>query len=396
MFENLKDLFIAPKGKLYLGTDKEFENQVLTPLEVGGKNKFQNSDIDKVSVAMTCVKVLSNTFSRIPIKILDENDPTNSNHKDDPRYDLLYYSPDGVMTGQQFWLALEYNRLLKGNAFARIIRNRATGKATKLELFPSNRVAGTKVVRGQLYYVAYKQLENGKTQKISINADDMLHFRMDTRDGVWGANPIESIRLQLSKTWKRDSTEDNYFENNAFAPAAVKTTVPDAAFQKPFNEAMKQLKTMHAGPSNSGEWIKMPPFTEIQQLDLNSIDEKFINSSKFDAARIAGFYRVPPYMVGVYEYSKYSNLEHEQQNFKSSMSDVTYMYKREIEFKLFNKEELKSGMYVYFDTKTLIDMDTDTKLNYYKTMSELGVLSPQQIADAEGLPEPPKSVEPQE
>jgi len=391
MFEKIRDFFWAPeKGNVYLGTDKAFEDNILIPLTSGqSKNKFQNSDIDKVSVAMTCVKVLSNTFSRIPIRIFNENDPTNTNLRSDPRYKLLYYSPDGLITGQQFWLALEFNRLLKGNSFARIRRNTNTGQAIMLEIIPSNRVSGYKTVRGQHYYTIFTpKVDSKEYKKEVVNSQDVLHFRMDTRDGVWGMNPIEAIRLQLSKTWKRDVTEDVYFENNAFSPAVVKTTVPDAAFQKPFNEAMQQLKTMHSGPSNSGDWIKMPPFTEIQQLTLNSVDEKFITSSKFDAARISGFYRVPPYMVGVYEYSKYSNLEHEQQNFKSSMSDVVFMYKREIEWKLFSQIELDGGLYVSFDTNKLIDLDMATKLNYYTTMKTLGVLDSAQIAEAEGLPQP--------
>jgi len=399
MFDNLKSLFIPnSQGNVYLGTTDAYNEQVMIPLQSGmTKNKFQNSDVDKVSVAMTCVKVLSNTFSRIPLKILDEYDTSNQNLKSDYRYKLLYYSPDGLITGQQFWMALEFNRLLKGNSFARIKRDAGTGRIKSLELIPSNKVGGYKKVRGQYYYTIYTTKDDSKDPKKEVvNADDMLHFRMDTRDGVWGMNPIEAIRLQLSKTWKRDVTEDTYFENNAFAPAVVKTTIPDAAFQKPFNEAMEQLKTMNAGPSGSGEWIKMPPFTEIQQLTLNSVDEKFINSSKFDAARIAGFFRVPPYMVGVYEYSKYSNLEHEQRNFQSTMSDVLFMYKREIEWKLFSMEELESGLYVTFDSKVLIDMDTDTKLNYYKTMKELGVLNADQIAEAEDLPKPIKIEEPKE
>ena len=154
MFEKIRDFFWAPeKGNVYLGTDKAFEDNILIPLTSGqSKNKFQNSDIDKVSVAMTCVKVLSNTFSRIPIRIFNENDPTNTNLRSDPRYKLLYYSPDGLITGQQFWLALEFNRLLKGNSFARIRRNTNTGQAIMLEIIPSNRVSGYKTVRGQHYY----------------------------------------------------------------------------------------------------------------------------------------------------------------------------------------------------------------------------------------------------
>jgi len=394
MFNNLRNLFTSnDQGNVYLGTEDAYDSQILTPLLSGmSKNKYQTSDIYKVSVAMTCVKVLSNTFSRVPIKILNENDTTNKNLKTDPRYRLLYYSPDGILTGHQFWQALEHNRLLKGNAFARIHRNKSSLMPIKLELLPSKNVL-YKVVGGDLFYILVSKNKNNEVIKTTIPAQDMLHFRTDAMDGIWGMNPVEAIRLQLSKTWKRDTTEDSYFENNAFSPAYVKSTIPESQFLKTFNESMEQLKSMHVGPSNAGEWMKMPPFTEIQELQLNTIDEKFINSSKFDAARIAGFYRVPPYMVGVYEYSKFSNLVEEQKNFVASLNDTLFMYKREIEWKLFRQKELDNGLYIYYDTKQLIDLTIETKLNYYSTMKTLGVMTPAQIADAEGLPIPKEKIE---
>jgi len=374
--------------RIYLGITSDFVDNIIRPLMYGtNKNKFDaTTDISKVSVVMTCFKVVSNGFSRIPIRILNSNDKSNKNLVDDYRYDLLYYSPDGNITGQAFWLAVEYNRLMRGNSYVHIHWG-TNGRATKLELIPSSKVKGYKYSsEGKLLYILYGA-EKGKFDV--IKNDDMLHFKMDSVDGVMGLNPIEAIRLQVSKTWKRDTTEDTYFENNAFSPAYIKSTIPDGnTQQKAWRESMEKFDLNQTGVSNSGKWVKLPPYSEIQQLELTSVDEKFINSSKFDAARIAGYFGIPPYMVGVYEYSKYSNLEHEQQNFKSALSNTIFMYKREIENKLFSRKELKEGLYIDFDSNVLIVMDTTTKLNYYKTMNELGVMTASQIADKEGLPIP--------
>jgi len=92
-------------------------------------------------------------------------------------------------------------------------------------------------------------------------------------------------------------------------------------------------------------------------------------------------------MVGVYEYSKYNNVEQKQQEFiANTIAGITRMYRQELEFKLLTAEERKTGKSIEFVTQALIETDIATRSNYYKTMQDLGVMTPNQIAILEGLP----------
>jgi len=393
MLENLKrsfsDIFgLQTFDRVYLGNDTAYEEQVVIPLQSGlKKNTFQNSDAEKIGTVMTCIKVLGDTISRIPVNIYQNSQTGNIVDKEDYRYDLLHFSPNGIITSQSFFSALEYNRNLRGNSFARIVRNRETGRVRSLELIPSNLVGGYKMVRGQLYYIVYNKLENGKTKEEVVNANDMLHFKMITKNGIWGINPIEAQRLNLSTLWKSKTTVDNFYENNAFSPKVLKSQIPDVQFQEAFAEAMRDWNKNNVGPANAGEVIKLPPFTEIQELTLDPVDAKFIESQKFDTAQLSAFYGVPPDMVGVYEYSKYNNVEQKQQEFiANTIAGITRMYRQELEFKLLTAEERKTGKSIEFVTQALIETDIATRSNYYKTMQDLGVMTPNQIALLEGLP----------
>lgn len=392
MFENLKYSFrniLNVKDEIYLGTDKEFENQVVIPLINGTKkNTFQNSDVDGIISAMTCVKVLGDTISRIPIKIFNYSDSSGPQiDKSDYRYDLLNYSPDNIITAQSFFSTLEVNRNLRGNSFARIRRNRASGRVTSLELIPTNRVGGYKIVRGQLYYMIYKKDSEGKKKEETVNSNDVLHFRMFSKNGIWGFNPIEIQRLNMSTLWKAKQTVDNFYENNAFSPKVLQSKIPDVQFQEVFAEAMREWKNNNVGPANAGEVIKLPPFTEIQELSLDPVDAKFIESMKFDTTQIAAFYGVPPDMVGVYEFSKYNNVEQKQQEFiVNTIAAITRMYRQELEMKLLTTKERKSGKSIEFQTQALIETDIKTRSQYFKTMQNLGVATPNQIAKLEGFP----------
>ena len=381
--------FIMPEGtKGYLGTYNDLNEQILEPLSIGTKkNTFQNSDAEKVATCVTCIKVLGDTMSRLPVNVYQSTPSGNQIDKEDYRYDLLHYSPDGIITSNVFFGALEYQRNLKGNAFARIYRDKLTGKAQSLEFIPSNMVGGYKKVRGQLYYIVYQRTSKDETKEIVINAQDMLHFKMITKNSIWGINPIESQRLNLSTLWKSKNTVDSFYENNAFSPKVLKSLIPDAQFQKQFAESMSSFKSHNVGPANAGEIIKLPPFTEIQELTLDPVDAKFIESSKFDTTQIAAFYGVPPDMVGVYEYSKYNNVEQSQLNFRvNTISAIARMYRQELEMKLLTTAERKGGKSIEFVTQAMMELDVATRSAYYKTMQDLGVMTPNQIALLEGLP----------
>jgi len=392
MFEKARERFanfILPSGVGgTLGTYDLYNEQVLQPLSIGtAKNTFQNSDAEKIATAVTCIKVLGDTLSRLPVNVYQATDNGTQIDKEDYRYELLHYSPDGIITSDSFFGALEYQRNLRGNSFARINRDRLTGRAISLEFIPTNMVGGYKKVRGQLYYIVYEKRNDKETKEVVVNAANMLHFKMITKNSIWGINPIEAQRLNLSTLWKSKNTVDSFYENNAFSPKVLKSLIPDAQFQKQFAEAMKDFKSTNVGPANAGEVIKLPPFTEIQELSLDPVDAKFIESTKFDTTQIAAFYGVPPDMVGVYEYSKYNNVEQAQLSFRvNTISSITRMYRQELEMKLLTTDERRNGKSIEFVTQAMMELDVTTRTAYYKTMQDLGVMTPNQIALLEGLP----------
>ncbi len=379
--------FVGPSTKGYIGSDAAYDLEVLSPLVDGGKkNVYSNSDAEKIGTVMTCIRILSDSISRLPLNIYQATGEGNQVMRDDYRYDLLHYSPDGIVTSNSFFSALEYQRNLRGNSFARIIRDRTTGRAKSLQFITSNAVGGYKMSRGKLFYIVYEQNGN-ETKKIAVNANDMLHFKMLTKNSLWGVSPIEAQRLTLSTLWKSTNTVNNYYENNAFSPKVLKSLIPDAQFQKQFAEAMKSFKTNNVGVANAGKIIKLPPFTEIQELSLNPVDKAFVGGQEFSVSQIASFFGIPPEMVGVITSSKFNNVEQGALNFRvNTMAPIIRMYRMEMEHKLLTAEERKAGKSIEFVIQALLETDLTTKSAYYKSLFDLGVMTSNQIALLEGLP----------
>lgn len=393
MFEKTRERFanfIIPSGVGGVqGTYDVYDEQVLKPLITGTpSNTFQNSDAEKILAVTSSIKVLSDNIAKTPVKVFQKTTTGSQVDVNDYRYGLLLYSPDGIVDAYSFFGSLEYQRNLRGNAFARIHRDRVTGRVSSLEFIPSNIVSGYKKSRGQLYYIVHDK--KGKDAKPSIiNSINMLHFKMVAKNSIWGINPIEAQHLNLSTLYKSKNTMDAFYTNNAFIPRVLKTLIPDAQFLKPFAEAMKAWNKggKLAGPQSAGMTATLPPFTEIQELGLNPIDEQYINSTKLDMSQISAFYGVPPDMIGVYDYSKYNNVEQAQLNFKvNTLSGIFRMYRQELEMKLLTTNERTSGKSIEFVTQSLIETDIASRGTYYKTMQDLGVMTPNQIALLEGLP----------
>ena len=371
-------------NRIWLGTADAYNANVV-PNSLGNKAPFDIDNAINIATVYTCIKILSGTVSRLPLATYKNDGKERVVDKNDYRYDLLHYNPNAWTTSQSFFAAIETFRNLKGNAFARIFRDNITGRATRFELVSPSRVKGYNVTNGNLYYNILVTTK-GEDNEIKVNAMDMLHFRSPvSEDGIWSLNPIEAARMNLSATYKGYSTIDTFYDNNAASPKAIKSTV-QGANQKVMLEALNDFNNNYAGYQQAGKILPLPPNTEIQDLALNFADAEFIDTIKFSAAQIASIYGVPPHLVGVFEASKWSTVEATMLDFKTNeLAAVLKMYRTELEFKLFDLEERKSGMTIEFNDKGLIETDYKTRIDSYKQMQQMGVMTANQIAKLEGV-----------
>jgi phage portal protein BeeE len=227
---------------IWLGTDRHFDEQIIQPLLYGNKrNEFTDKDSEKISTVTNCCKKLADTLSLMPVNVYKSTESGNLiDTKNNLNY-LLSVSPDNIITSHIFFNSLEYNRDATGNAFA-IIHKYPSGKVKSLELIPSFYVQPPKMIRGQLYYKIARKKENGKIVEETINSMNMLHFKMFSKDGLWGMSPVTAQRLNMSSLYKSNLTADNFWTNNAHTPAFLKSNIQQGAAQKGFDEAVKKSK----------------------------------------------------------------------------------------------------------------------------------------------------------
>lgn len=368
--------------KLLIGNDSAFSQSplVLYPNITGS---FNDENATQISTVYTCIKVLSDTIGRLPLGVYSNTEKGRLKDKEHYLYDILHYNPNDYTTSQAFFSALETHRNLKGNSFARIFRNPSTGNVVRLEIIPPHLVKGYNVVNGQLYYKILRNKDGEETE--TVNSNDVLHFKMITKDGVWGINPIEALRLNLSSTWEGLRTIEAFYRNNATNPKVIKSTV-SGANQKAMLEALGKFQQEYSGAANAGKMVPLPPNTEIQELQMNMQDAQFINTIQFNSNQIAALYGVPPHLVGIYEASKFNNVEQLQLNYKvNTIAAIARMYRQELEFKLLTTAERKSGKSIEFVLQGLVETDYKSRLEGHRTLANIGVVTPNDVARMEGF-----------
>lgn len=334
---------------------------------------------ESISTIYTACKILADDVGSFPLNIYQNyEDGTKFLDKEDYRYALLHYNPNNLYNSNTFFSTLEYTRNITGNAFARINRNGE--RVVSLELIHPSLVTGYSIQNGQLYYIL---TINNKDE--IINASDVLHFKSLTSDGIWGINPIEKLRLNLSTTYKAFHTIDKFYDNNATSPKALKTTVPEGINPKEWQNKIADFTEKYGGYKNAGKVISLPPFTELQDITLSFADAEFISTIRFNVDQIASLYRVPPHLVGNFESSKFNNLEQLQLNYKiNTIRPILRNYRQEMEFKLLTTKERLMGKSIEFNTNSIVETDSKTRIENFKQLFSMGTISPNDIAKYEG------------
>jgi len=347
---------------------------------------FPSTDFDlelgeSISTIYTSCKILADDVGSFPLNLYQNNeDGTKYVDKNDYRYSLLHYNPNGYTTSNIFFSTLEYIRNIKGNAFAQIIRDGS--KIVGLELINPSVVVGYAKANGELYYIL--EIDN---EQFKINASEILHFRSLSDNGIWGINPIEKLRLNLSTTYKAFHTIDKFYDNNATSPKALKTTIPEGINPREWQNKIVDFTDKYGGFKNAGKVISLPPFTELQDITLSFADAEFISTIRFNVDQIASLYRVPPHLVGNFESSKFNNLEQLQLNYKiNTIRPIHRMYRQEMEFKLLTTQERINGKSIEFNTNAIVETSMSERIAAFKELFSMGTISPNDIAKYEGYP----------
>jgi len=263
-------------------------------LEVGGKSTKAGVTVTtkvalSISMVWSCVKILSESLSGLPLKLYEDLDGQRTLVKYGDRGQKLLRKPNPYMTMMNFLKFVVVNLALRGNAFALIERNRNGDPIGLVPLSLDSVTIDTD--QELLYWVQPKGAE-----RFPVSPENMLHFKLFSLDGIEGLSPIEyqAETMGLAKAGQQWSSR--FMRKGGFTGGYV--IYEQFLTKEQQAQVLERFPDVRKGDADDiGKMAILQGNPKIVPAGLSQKDAQFIESQQFQEEALAGIYGVPLWLA---------------------------------------------------------------------------------------------------
>ena len=328
-----------------------------------------------LSAVCACVSAIAETIASLPLQLYKRTDNDGRDTaKDHPLYRVLHDQPNEIQTALEFREQMTAAMLLRGNAYARIIRG-TDGQVRQLLPLAPDRVNVLYLDNGRIGYEITDRA--GKVDRLV--QDDVFHLRHRTDDGVLGVSPIARCKqvLELAIA-ERDHGVDT-FRNGAKLLGVLKAPGRLNKEQRTaLAESWKQYKAGGTPVLDDG--------MDYSTVSMTLEDAEWIASRQFSTEEVCRIFRVPPTVAGDLRHGNYSNSVEMARQF------VTLTLKRHLvawEQAISKQLLTEAGRRSYFaehSVEGLLRGDSTARAAFYESAITNGWMQIDEVRQLENLP----------
>ena len=360
------------------GTDDE---QLLDWLGISGTPKKVLGEV----TYFTCLKMLSETLGKMPIKFYQQTDRGIEETKANAAYNLLKTRPNPQMTPTTFWGTVENNRNHYGNAYVWIQKEFERKKyggeigIKNLWVMPSSDttvIVDDKGVFGDAGDIYYWYTDKYSGESYIFPSCDVMHFKTSMSfDGFTGAPVRDILKATLTGGLESQNFINNLYKGGLTARATLQYT--GDLSRKLKEKLINELETYANGANNAGKFIPIPIGMKLEPLNIKLTDSQFFELKKYSALQIAGAFGIKPNQINDYEKSSYANSE--MQNISFYIDTELYIikqYEEEINYKLLESSETADGKHYKFNENVILRTDAKSQANILTSYVQNGIYTP--------------------
>lgn len=354
-----------------------------TSVSAGGMAVTQLTAL-QVSTVQACVAIRAEDVAKLPVHVYRRLGNGGRQIVTDHPLEKVLQSPNSYQSRFEFVEQLQVSILLRGNAYAAILRD-GRGRVTDLIPINPDRVFIYEATGGQVFYnVARRGPHDAavlKSLPLMIPAEDMFHLRwMALDNSLVGASRInlarEAIGLALSQQELAGRLSANSTNLGGVLTTDQKLTDAAAARLK------ASWKERQQGLRNAGETAVLEQGLKWQATGMTAKDAEMVAGREFQVPEIARLFRMPLHKIGVLDAIAAPSMEQLDQDYMNSVvsSDLgRWEAKLEHTFGLAD-----DGLFVQFDVTGLLRANQSARFAAYRTGIVGMFMKPNQARRAEG------------
>lgn len=331
----------------------------------------------RVATVYACVRIIAGATANLPLDVKRRvNDTTRQNASDVPLWAVLRKRPNLWQTPSQFKRMMQSHLLLRGNAYAMIVRTGS--RIIGLNPLDPDRM---KVEQNDDLTLKYTY-QTRKGDLVSLDPRDVFHLVGLTLDGVRGVSPITFARETLGLSMAQERHGGSTFRNAA-RPSLV-LSHPQKLGQEGIANLKESLDDYRSGGSQEGKVLILEEGMEAKPLSMTAQDAQWIEARKFSRTDIAMFFGVPPHMIGDTDKATSWGSGIEQQ----SIGFVTYTLEDHLTTweETINRDLITAmDLYAKFNRSALLRGDINARWAAHVRAMQWGVMSPNEVRAREDM-----------
>ncbi|MBN3807138.1 phage portal protein [Paraburkholderia sp. Ac-20336] len=264
-------------------------------------NGMSPHQAQSISTVYACVQSISETIASLPLFLYrrtddDGREPAN----DHPLYKVLHDTPNPQQTALEFLEQMQASVLLRGNAYARIVRG-WDGQVRELWPIHPDRMSVLLLQNGNLGY----EWTDRKGKLYRSTQDEILHLRHRTDDGILGVSPITAARQVLELAAAERDHGNATFNNGTRLSGILK--FPQKLKDGQRTALKSSWDSQYVGGANAGKTAILEEGVDYQTISMSLADAEWIEARQFSVEEVCRLFRMPPTMVGDLRFGNYSN-----------------------------------------------------------------------------------------
>lgn len=330
-----------------------------------------------VSTVYACVSAISETIASLPLPVYRRTDTGREKAPDHALYKVLHDAPNERQTALEFREQMTAHMLLRGNAYARIIRGN-DGQVRQLVPIHPDRMRVIELDNGRLGFEFTDRAGN----QIALTQDEVFHLRHRSDDGVLGVSPIARCREVVELAIAERDHGVSTFRNGAKLLGVLKA--PGR-----LNPGQRQAIAAAWSAYKAGGTPVLDEGLDYQTVSMSLEDAEWIAARQFSTEEVCRLFRVPPTIVGDLRHGNYSNTSELFRQF------ITLSLRRHLlawEQAISRQLLTEAGRRTYFaehGVEGLLRGDSATRSAFYESAIQNGWMTIAEVRDLENLPRLP-------